>query len=453
MNARLKVESDLAPTPVVIPVAAYTSPEYARAEQDRLWMKVWQMACREEEIPKVGDYYTYEILDQSLIVVRTAPDTIAAYHNVCMHRGRRLTTGCGHAVRFHCQFHGWQYNLGGENVKVLDQEDWGGVLNAQNLRLQAVKTSRWGGYVFVNFDPNCEPLKQYLDPVADWLNPFELQKMRYRWRQWLYFPCNWKIALEAFIESYHVAATHPQLLKFGHSKSWSRAHGKHSCMGIGATEGEKAGGGTTSISTNAGIDARKLAADFMEHLYETVNANTTQTIVDAAKRLVEVLPEGSPPDVVMGKMMELAAQADAARGVIWPTIDPEHFRDSGIDWHVFPNTIILHGVTFILGYRARPNGFDPDSCIFEVYVLERFPEGAEPKPQNVYQPDISQDKWRLVLTQDFNNMGEMQKGVKSRAFPGARPNPFQEQSVINFHRNLASYMGTGAPAQINSKPT
>jgi Ring hydroxylating alpha subunit (catalytic domain) len=58
-----------------------------------------------------------------------------------------------------------------------------------------------------------------------------------------------------------------------------------------------------------------------------------------------------------------------------------------------------------------------------------------------------------VVIQDFNNMGEMQKGVKSRAFPGARPNPFQEQSVINFHRNLASYMGTGAPAQINSKPT
>jgi len=450
MNARLKAVSDLAPIPVIIPVEAYTSPEYARAEQQRLWLKVWQVACREEEIAKVGDYCTYDILDQSVIVVRTAADTIAAYHNVCMHRGRRLTKDCGHAVRFHCQFHGWQYDLKGNNTRLMDQEDWGGALDAQNLRLQSVKVDRWGGYVFINFDPHCEPLEKYLEPVSQWLNPFELEKMRYRWRQWLYFPCNWKVALEAFIESYHVPATHPQLLKFGHSKSWSRAHGKHSCMGIGASDGEKAGGGTTSIATNAGMDPRIQAAEFMAHLYETVNANTTQTIVDAAKRLVDVLPADAPPDVVMTKMMELAAQADAARGVNWPTIDPEHFRDSGIDWHVFPNTIILHGVTFILGYRARPNGFDPDSCIFEVYVLERYPAGQEPKPANVYQPDISEDKWRLVLTQDFNNMGEVQKGIKSLAFPGPRPNPYQEQSVINFHRNLASYMGTGAPKEIDS---
>lgn len=115
---------------------------------------------------------------------------------------------------------------------------------------------------------------------------------------------------------------------------------------------------------------------------------------------------------------------------------------------MFPNTIILHGITFILGYRARPNGFDPDSCIFEVFVLERFPEGQEPKPENVYQPDQSQEKWRLVLTQDFSNMGEVQKGIESWGFAGPRPNPVQEQAVINFHRTLATYMGSGAPEQI-----
>jgi hypothetical protein len=219
-------------------------------------------------------------------------------------------------------------------------------------------------------------------------------------------------------------------------------------MGFGTAGDDKAGAGTTSISTRMGIDPRKLAADFMAHLLETVNANTTQTFVDAAKKLVDVLPEGSAADKVVETMTELARTADAERGVIWPEIDPQLFSESGIDWHIFPNTIILHGITFVLGYRARPHGFNPDSCIFEVYVLERFPEGQEPRPENIYEPDISVENWRLVLTQDFGNMEAVQEGLKSWGFPGPRPSPVQEQPVINFHRVLASYMGTGMPENI-----
>ena len=77
-------------TPAVIPVDAFISPEYARAEKDRLWAKVWQIACRSEEVVCVGDFVTYDILDDSLVTIRTAPDTIRAYHNVCMHRGHQL---------------------------------------------------------------------------------------------------------------------------------------------------------------------------------------------------------------------------------------------------------------------------------------------------------------------------------------------------------------------------
>ncbi len=75
---------------VTYPVDAFLSRDYAEAEKDKLWAKVWQMAGRLEEIPEVGDFITYEIGDDSIIVVRSAPDTIKAYHNVCAHRGRRL---------------------------------------------------------------------------------------------------------------------------------------------------------------------------------------------------------------------------------------------------------------------------------------------------------------------------------------------------------------------------
>jgi hypothetical protein len=67
--------------PAIIPTEAYTSPEYARLENERLWGKVWQAACRAEEIPRVGDYVTYDIMDESIIIVRTVEDRIQAFYN------------------------------------------------------------------------------------------------------------------------------------------------------------------------------------------------------------------------------------------------------------------------------------------------------------------------------------------------------------------------------------
>src|SRR5918999_1972055 len=76
--------------PVTIGVDAYISEQYARAERDKLWRRVWQQVGRVEEIPEVGNYLTYDILDDSILVVRTGPNEFTAHHNVCMHRGRRL---------------------------------------------------------------------------------------------------------------------------------------------------------------------------------------------------------------------------------------------------------------------------------------------------------------------------------------------------------------------------
>src|SRR5205807_55860 len=131
------------------------------------------------------------------------------------------------------------------------------------------------------------------------------------------------------------------------------------------------------------------------------------------------------------------------RGVIWPQVDPAHVAAAGHDWQIFPNTVFLHGLTSSLCYRARPNGYDPNSCIFEVYVIERFPEGGEPKTEWRQEQDLT--RWPRLLAQDFENMPEVQKGMKSRGLSGTRPSPVQELGVIHFHQMLGKYMGTGAP--------
>ena len=89
----------------------------------------------------------------------------------------------------------------------------------------------WGGWVFINMDPDCEPLRDYLAPVTEILGPFELEKMRFRWRKWLKMPCNWKIALEAFNEGYHVKTTHLQIMRWSDDVSTSESYGRHSMLG------------------------------------------------------------------------------------------------------------------------------------------------------------------------------------------------------------------------------
>jgi len=135
-------------------VEAFTSPEYAKAEADQLWAKVWQMAGRVEELPAVGSFITYQIGDESILIVRSAPDALKAYFNVCPHRGRRLVDtppgenrACGKQQRFVCGFHGWSFNLQGKNVFVLDPQDWKGALTEERAHQSGGAGGSWGGGV------------------------------------------------------------------------------------------------------------------------------------------------------------------------------------------------------------------------------------------------------------------------------------------------------------------
>ncbi|GIX30132.1 MAG: (2Fe-2S)-binding protein [Porticoccaceae bacterium] len=449
-------DADLA-EPLTYGVEAFISREYAALEKELLWPRVWQMAGRVEDIPEVGQFFTYNICDDSIIVVRTAPDTIKAFHNVCAHRGRQLidTPDDVNSVRgtrnkFVCAFHGWTYDLDGRNIYVHDAQDWKGALTPERTCLSEVRCETWGGWVYINMDPNAEPLRDFLEPAARILDYYEFDKMRYKWRQWCIFPCNWKTAIEAFMEPYHVAATHSQLLKYGDYYAYSKPYGYHSVSGFDERDPAHKTAHSTGV-TRAGrkdVDPRISTYELIRENYETVNFScATETLLNAARRLVDELPPGTPADKVMAHLMASAKADDAKRGVIWPEIPPEIMAEAGLAWSLFPNQTILQGVTFALCYRTRPYGDDPDKCIFESYALERFPPGEEPKTEWVYAEPTA-EKWGSVLAQDFSNMPYVQKGMKSRGFRGALPNPHQEQKITNFHRHLAKFMGRGMPRKL-----
>lgn len=439
-------------TPLTIGVEAYISETYARAEGDKLWSKVWQQVGRVEEIPKVGDFLTYEILDDSVIIVRSAPDTISAYHNVCSHRGRRLVDtppgaheARGQARQFICGFHGWRYDLDGKNTFAAERQDWPCGLTEESTKLRGVSVDTWGGWIWINMDPDCEPLRDYLEPAASLLDHFHLENMRYRWRKWLVFDCNWKVALEAFMETYHVPYTHPEFMNFGNFLGWSRTQGKHSNIGYDAPKGMEEN--QAKLRIGSGADPRKSTIEMQNFTWENANTNTTRTLVDAARRLIDELPEGTPSDQVLRHWLDSARRDDEARGVIWPTVDPQVVAASGTAWQIFPNFQIGHALNNMLCYSARPYGDDPNKCIFEAAVYELFPAGEEPKTEWEFTPP-EDPAWRTVLPQDFVNMAAVQKGMKSQGFSGPKPNPYRERSIVNLHHNLATYMGTGAPVDL-----
>lgn len=423
-----------------VPKEAYFSRAYFELEKERLWPFVWQLACREEEIPNVGDFVTYDICDDSIIVVRSAPDEISAFHNVCPHRGNRLTEGCSHARQFLCSFHGWSFGLDGRNIGVPDRKDWGTLLRDEDIRLKAVKTGLWGGFVFINMDEDCQPLDDFLAPMKALTARHEFEKLRFAWYRTTVVEANWKTVAEAFNEFYHVQTTHKQMLSYTNDYSASKAMGRHGWISYAAENGFPLSRSPRLAPKET--DFRELVFEYVEQMKTDLQAMQTERFYQAAQRLRTETAPGAPAEEVMGKLFEFAVGAAIEEGSGWPDgLTPDYLAETGFDWHVFPNTIFLHpGVEAVLWYRFRPHGDDPEKCLFDIWSLERFAPGTEPPLVREVIDDPDSYDWPLIYAQDLHNIPRVQKGMKSRGFAGARPSPVQEAAISNFHRALRTFM-------------
>ena len=158
----LRADHPLPAGPTIVDPKVYYAREYFELEKERLWKRVWQMACHEDDIPEVGDAIKYDIADLSYIVVRSGKEQFSAFPNACLHRGRQILhqdeTGL---YNFRCAFHGWAWSLKGELQEVPCHWDFPTV-SKKTHSLPEVKVGRWGGFVFINPDPECEPLSAFI---------------------------------------------------------------------------------------------------------------------------------------------------------------------------------------------------------------------------------------------------------------------------------------------------
>ncbi|MDG2004488.1 MAG: aromatic ring-hydroxylating dioxygenase subunit alpha [Novosphingobium sp.] len=433
-----------------IPADHYTSREFLRLEGEHVWPKVWQIACREQDLREPGAFHVVDIMRDSVVIVRGTDGALRAFHNVCSHRGRRLVSGSGETGEFHCGFHGWRYDLDGKVKFVLDREDWQGCpdFTDQDLSLKSVQVDNWGGWVFINMDPEAERLRDFLAPLPEYLDCFELETMSYRWHATVKVPCNWKVALEAFNEAYHVSATHSQQLPFyGDDKTSNAIFGKHAKFYYEPNPDYPVGAPSPRLGREVPEDLRANIVEYFDQWNRELGAFFAERDVEAARRVLTEVPEGANAFEIMGAAMQFMAEAAIAGGVGWPDLTMEQIGNAMTDWHVFPNHIFLPWPSGILGYRALPHPSDPDVCFFDVYALQRYAPGFDqPYERHEFMGD---EDWRefkklsIILAQDIDNMMDVQRGMHSRAFKGARTNPVQEATVTNFHRVLVEYIEAG----------
>lgn len=431
--------------PDYIPAADYKADGLTHLENKRLWPRIWQIACRLEEIPNVGDFINYEILDDSILVTRTGPDTIKAFYNVCTHRARRLRDeNRGHLEDgFRCRFHGWKFDLDGNVTYIHNSSDWHGCpeFNKEGLKLGEVKVDTWGGWVWIHQDPDAESLRDWLGEIPDHLDPLGLEGCRRLWWKTLIAPVNWKVVIEAFNEGYHSFATHHSGINYQVLKSPGRAAGRHG-MFWSETSGfsQFRPGGVGEWQSAKTIQENLLANTSWIH--ESLFALTLDPSRSAAERLMAEYGDETDPTVIYGKYFDLIREETEKRGAIWPeTLTREALARLGTDWHFFPNTICLPSPDGALWYRLRPNGNDPDSCIFDIWSFGRFAPGAEPEvKQEIFEGFEAFRGQCRFLEEDFENMAAVHQGMKSTGWRGARTNPVQEAQIVNFHRSMRDFL-------------
>ncbi|MCU1430748.1 MAG: (2Fe-2S)-binding protein [Actinomycetia bacterium] len=417
-----------------IPKDRYISRAFAELETERLWPRVWQIACREEEVPAAGDFVEYTLADQSVLVVRDQSGQINAFHNACAHRGTALALGCGSFKRgeIRCPYHGWRYALDGRVTEVVDAHEFEPL--PADLRARPVRAECWGGFVFVNMDANAEPLLDFLDPLPTLLAPYRLEDMRFRSYRTTVLPANWKAVVDAFNEGYHVQGLHSQILPWTDDVSIEyeqfRTHSHYGRLPHARRR--------LQPSPRLGIADDDI--DEAAILTGLVTGLGGAFLKEERELVDELVSAGLPRGELLGAYQARRLELLASRGFDVSGFETEQMT-SADDVYWFPNVVgpIYPGSAIL--FRVRPNGVDPDSSIKDTWVLEWPRADAAPRQlERRFYADWTERDWGEITMQDYDNIGRVQRGMKSRGFDGLRCNPRQESNILHMHRVIDRYI-------------
>jgi phenylpropionate dioxygenase-like ring-hydroxylating dioxygenase large terminal subunit len=419
--------------PTRIPAQRYYDPEFFHLENERFWPHVWQMACRLEEIPEIGDWVEYENLGQSVIVVRTN-DGIKAYHNACRHRGVKLANRAGNCTArgFSCPFHGWRWNMDGENTfvfgrQIFREED----LQEADLKLVKCRVETWGGCAFINYDDDAPPLLDTLGDAPARLDSRRKGELKVEWWYSAIMPTNWKLAMEAFMEGYHVMATHPQLHEV--TSAERRMYGAD------------APDRPAWPPTASGREYLDVAVEHMVKLHEGMGGMITPWELDLAKKIHSEMDE-VPEDVQAASgafYTELWRQIEAySKATGRPSFDlVETARTVPFKpvEYIFPNYFLLPMYSGMSSYRVRP--LTEETCLFEIWSLAFYPEDEERPVPVAPEPTRHDDPSYPEIPRQVRVILPLQQlGLHAKGFEFMRLSPKIEGMISNYQRTIDGFI-------------
>jgi phenylpropionate dioxygenase-like ring-hydroxylating dioxygenase large terminal subunit len=410
------------------PKEGYFSREYMALEWDRLWTSSWLIAGVEADIPEVGDFFLFNIRDESIIVTRTEQG-IKAFYNVCSHRGARLVhQERGRRKVFVCPFHSWSFNNTGELRRISDEEYFQPEVIAHRPGLKPVACDSHAGIVFIHMGDNPEPLREAIGLPEGYLEAYRLDRMKVVRHVRSEWGANWKVGVEAFYESYHLHAVHPET---------------RGVMGDLNVQYDLYPRGASRMIVPLGQPSPR-AAD-----QSTVNEGLQQMLRDAG-----IDPAGFRGTA--GDVRRAIPQAKRERAGRLG-LDYSRFVDGQLSdsWAtgIFPNVQIGCHPEAVFLMRFLPHESDPERFYYDTMTL------VQPAEDDSYCPPawmglpeetdmtgrvrpatehygIEEDAGLgLVLSQDSTLLPVVQQGMRSRGFEGQLWSE-QEQRLRHFHREL-----------------
>ncbi len=418
-----------------IETSRYTSEDFAALERAKMWPHVWQFAARDEDMPEAGDFIVYENAGRSWLVSRQEDGSVRAFHNVCLHRGRKLRTEDGTADQFQCPFHGFRWDKDGSFKGSPCNWDFEHLTPAE-MQLPEAEVARWGGYIFLREERGGPSLEEFLAPLPDHFK---------RWKHeecttviWVAkeIPANWKVTMEAFMEAWHTIITHPQLLPF-----------TGDCNSAYWTWGDNVNVNLVPFGImSPHIDPSGKSEQWIVDEFMKFNGRSADNYETDNPMAVQV-PDGLTARRALGDAMRKAYAESTG-------YDHDHATDAelldGLVYNVFPNFAPWGGFMPNIVYRWRP-GKTPHTCLMEVRIIARVKKG-EPHPRGVPMKLLGPDqKWTAaeelgilgdVFEQDMENLPFVQDGLNCSKTGKIQLGNYQEIRLRQFHDTMDKYLAT-----------
>jgi choline monooxygenase len=201
----------------------YIDPAVLEIEKARIFHRTWQLvgtlsqACGEvngakRTISDPESFFTADVAEEPIVVVRDKQGTLRAFSNVCRHRAGPIASGSGCKNVLRCGYHGWTYTLDGRLIGTPDVE---GVefFDRSSMGMLPLRLETWEQFIFVNFDRDAEPLATYLGAIAEQARGFQFEGLQFAERRDYVIDCNWKVYVDNYLEGYHIPIAHPGLMR------------------------------------------------------------------------------------------------------------------------------------------------------------------------------------------------------------------------------------------------